>query len=199
MARPRQISDTEILEVARSCFIEQGPSVSTTVIADQLGISQAALFKRFGTKQELMLAALMPPERPAWIQAVERGPDERPVQQQLQEIARSIADFFDTLIPRIATIKASGLDMAKLLNCRYEVPPPLRGATALIAWLQALKDQGRIGPCDPTTTALMLIGALQGRAFLSHIMDASDPGLLTYHPDQLVENLWRGIAPEEEP
>ncbi len=197
MARPRQVSDETILEIARSCFIEQGPSVSTTVIADRLGISQAALFKRFGTKQELMFAALLPPEKPAWIQAVEQGPDDRDALLQLQEIAQLISDFFDTLIPRIATLKASGCDMRLLLHSRYEVPPPLRGVAALTSWLAALQAQGRIGPVDPPTTALMLFGALQGRAFLSHIMGAPDTGELARYPTQLVENLWRGIAPME--
>ena len=58
MVRPRLFSDAEILQVARRCFLEHGPAVSTTVIASEVGLSQAALFKRFGTKQNLMLLAL---------------------------------------------------------------------------------------------------------------------------------------------
>ena len=39
LGRPRQWTDREILEVARECFLNQGPSVSTVVIAERLGMS----------------------------------------------------------------------------------------------------------------------------------------------------------------
>ncbi|MEZ6127616.1 MAG: TetR/AcrR family transcriptional regulator [Planctomycetaceae bacterium] len=64
MARPRTISDDQILQTARDCFLEHGPSVATDVIAERLGVSSQALFKRFHSKHELMLAAIAP-ERPA--------------------------------------------------------------------------------------------------------------------------------------
>ncbi|HIK90782.1 MAG TPA: TetR/AcrR family transcriptional regulator, partial [Planctomycetes bacterium] len=60
MARPRTISDDQILQTARECFLQHGPSVATDVIADQLGVSPQALFKRFHSKQDLMLAAIAP-------------------------------------------------------------------------------------------------------------------------------------------
>ncbi len=53
MGRPRTVSDEVILEAARSVFLEHGPSASTQAIADRLSLSQAALFKRFGTKHVL--------------------------------------------------------------------------------------------------------------------------------------------------
>ena len=64
MGRPRTVSDDVILEAARAVFLEQGPGASTQSIADRLSVSQAALFKRFGTKRDLMIAALMPPVPP---------------------------------------------------------------------------------------------------------------------------------------
>ena len=61
--RPKKISDEDILEVARQCLMEQGSGVSTQFIADRLGVSQATLFKRFGTKLKLLQAALYLPIR----------------------------------------------------------------------------------------------------------------------------------------
>ena len=61
--RPRKISDEDILDVARECLLEQGVNVSTQVIAKRLGVSQATLFKRFGTKVKLLQMALWIPIR----------------------------------------------------------------------------------------------------------------------------------------
>ncbi len=63
MARPRNLTDTQILYEARACFLEHGAAVSTTVIAERLGISHGVLFQRFGTKDQLLRAALRFPTR----------------------------------------------------------------------------------------------------------------------------------------
>ena len=198
MARPRQVSDEEILLAARACFLTHGPGVSTTVIASQLGISQAALFKRFGTKRELMFSALLPPSRPQWIARVEQGPDERPIPEQLLEIANAVSSFFDDLIPRMATLKASGCDLQRAM-ARFDVPPPVRGIKALTAWFDTAQRQGRLGAIEPGSTAMMFLGSLQGRAFLSHVLGLTDPWDLDEYASHLVGNLWRGIAPVEDP
>ena len=51
--RPKKVSDEDILQTVRRCLVEQGGSVSTQFIADQVGVSQATLFKRFGSKQSV--------------------------------------------------------------------------------------------------------------------------------------------------
>ena len=64
MVRPRQFTDEQILASARKSLLEHGPGVSTAKIAKAVGMSQAALFKRFGSKEDLLIAALMPPHLP---------------------------------------------------------------------------------------------------------------------------------------
>jgi AcrR family transcriptional regulator len=46
--------------------MEHGYGVTGQVIADKVGLSQPALFKRFGTKQELFMQALSPPDSSSW-------------------------------------------------------------------------------------------------------------------------------------
>ena len=196
MARPRLVSDVEILDAARSCFIEQGPQVSTTVIAEQVGLSQAALFKRFGTKQQLMLAALRPPEVPSWIARVEQGPDDRPIDEQLREIAESISAFFVEMAPRLATLWASGCQVREIM-AEFEVPPPVRGMLALTRWFTLARNAGLVHSENPQVTALMMIGSLHGRAFMGTMLGAdAGPGLDQY-ASQLANTMWRGIAPRE--
>ncbi len=199
MARPRTVSDDAILSAARSVFLELGPSASTSVIAERVGLSQAGLFKRFPTKAELMVAALAPPPIPPFSEALEGGPDPaRPIQPQLREIARGVAGFFKEMVPCVMVLSSAGLPPQELLN-RFDVPPPLVAKIALVAWIERAMDEGRVrrGDADPLVSALM--GALHMRSFLCHISDnpMSGPELDAY-ADSVVDNLWNGLAPAEE-
>lgn len=196
MARPRQISDEDILAVARDCFLEHGPGVSTTVVAEKLGVSQAALFKRFGTKVELMVASLRPPERPPWVAVVEGGPDERPIPEQLLNISQGIVGFSGELLPCFSVLRASGVDLDRLLTS-YDLPPPVLGQRALRAWLERAAKKGRIRKTDAGNTALAWMGGLHILPFMSHIAQAEFPLDETeVYLRQLVDLLWRALAPE---
>lgn len=194
MGRPRQVSDEDILAIARRCFLEQGPSVSTVTIAEQVGLSQAALFKRFGTKQDLMFQALLPPALPDWIAAVERGVDERPLEVQLRDLAGQMMDFFNDYIPRISTLKAANVDVGEVFK-RYEVPPPMRARAGFIRWLREAEERGLIRPIDHASMAEALIGGLQGHVFLSHIIGrATDDDAFL---ESWLDLVLRGLLPGE--
>ncbi len=195
MARPRQVSDADILAGARRCFLEHGPSVSTTAIASAVGLSQAALFKRFGTKDDLMNAALLPPELPDWVRHVEAGVDERPITEQLLDIATRTSAFFTEVTPCLMTLKASGADMRALMS-RYDIPPPVRGHLVLTAWFAQALASDRIGACDPPSVAYMFLGSLHGRAFLNHV-GGIDSRPASSFLEEIVSTLWMGLAPAE--
>jgi len=58
MGRPRLVADVAILAAAREVFLSRGAAATTQDVAAKAGLSQAAIFKRFSTKQELFLAAM---------------------------------------------------------------------------------------------------------------------------------------------
>jgi AcrR family transcriptional regulator len=61
VARPRGDTRTEILEVARELFSEQGyEATSLREIAERLGITKAALYYHFKSKDEILRALLAP-------------------------------------------------------------------------------------------------------------------------------------------
>src|SRR5215813_13882337 len=64
MGRKKTISDVEVLEIARHIFRQHGHTATTRQIAEAAGISEAILYQRFGSKDELFFAAMHP-----------RGPD----------------------------------------------------------------------------------------------------------------------------
>jgi AcrR family transcriptional regulator len=61
MGRHQVIKDEDLLKVARRVFQEKGHAATTRDVAEAAGISQAALYQRFRTKDELVLAAMLPP------------------------------------------------------------------------------------------------------------------------------------------
>lgn len=169
MARPRQVSDAEIITHARDCFLEKGPGVSTTVIAERVGLSQAALFKRFGTKRQLLEAALLPPEHPPFMEILARGPTEAPLVEQLVEIGVPIAAFFTKTIPCVTTLMAAGIRKEELF-AKFEIPPPIRTHLATVAWFQQALAAGLLkSHVCPVDAATAFLGTLHVRAFMQHV------------------------------
>ena len=104
MARPRQITDEEILRTARECTLERGPQVSLDVVAERLGVTPPALLKRFGSRRALLLAALRPSDNPEWIQELSAGPDDRPLAAQLEEMLGRILDLMVREVPCLVAL-----------------------------------------------------------------------------------------------
>jgi AcrR family transcriptional regulator len=195
VARPRQVTDEAILTAARACFLAHGPSVSTTVIAKKVGLSQAALFKRFGTKDDLMIASLAPPAEPAWMKTVSSLPQEGDLRTQLITLGAELGGFLGRFVPCFAVIRAAGIDPKRLLE-QFEMPPPVLGKNRIAAFLGAAMDAGRIRACDPDAVATAFMGAFQFRAFMAHLQglppsNAADPA----YAAEVVDALLLGLKP----
>jgi len=198
MARPRTVSDEEMLSAARAVFLEHGGGASTKAIAERLGVSQAALFKRFGTKKDLMIAALAPPAVPPFVPILEGGPDpDRPMDEQLGELARVMASFFTEMVPCVMVLNTSGMDPRAILEA-HDVPPPVRAQRAVAAWVRQAIDLGLARDCDPDAVAFAVLGVLHLRAFFSTLTrQPPTEAELTAHVERAIDVLWRGIAPQE--
>jgi AcrR family transcriptional regulator len=195
MGRPRTITDESIVETAREVFLEQGPGASTAAIAERMGISQASLFKRFGTKEELQLAALHPPE-PLWQARLAAGPDARPIREQIHEVALDIAAFMEEMIPRITMLRAAGIDVEQLMRSRHSLPPPLKNYQLLVAWFESAMAQGRVRPGIAEIYAITLVGSINATAFFEHL--AGQPLVATGREkfvSDFMEMFWRSLDP----
>lgn len=193
MARPRTISDDQILQTARECFLEHGPSVPTDVIAEQLGVSPQALFKRFHSKQDLMLAAIAPSGKAPWIPLVEAGPDDRLLDEQLSEILKELAEFFVDISRRMSVLRWSGIDPKDLL-ARYDEAPPLVDIRVLSEWLQRAADRGLIRSIDFKATAMLMLTSMHGPAMLTDMLGKHPTGhsrreYVSYMVDVLLQGL----------
>ena len=98
MGRHKTISDEEVLRIARDLFRARGHTATTRDIAEAAGISEAILYQRFGSKDQLFFAAMRP-----------TGPDvemllgpEEPAEdalQYLREVVVRVAEHFAQIIP----------------------------------------------------------------------------------------------------
>ena len=201
MARPRTISDDDILQTARDCFFEHGPSVATDVIAERLGVSPQALFKRFNNKHDLMIAAVAPSGGAPWIPLVEAGPDDRPLPQQLGEILHELAEFFVDISRRMSVLRWSGMDPKKLL-ARYEEAPPLTDIRVLSGWLERAAGLGMIREVDFRAAAMMMLTSMHGPAMLTDMLGHHPTGhtreeYVAHMVDMLLQGMVPRTAPQE--
>src|SRR5690606_13147635 len=90
------------------CFLEHGPHASCERIAEDLGVSSAALFKRFGTKENLQRVALTPVP-PPWLEDLAAGPlPDLPLRGQLLDLGGRFLFFFREMLPCVFALRAAG-------------------------------------------------------------------------------------------
>lgn len=194
--RPQTVTDEQILKIARKVFLENGPQASVEVIAKKLGLSQPALFKRFGTKRNLIIQAMQMPKNIAWFRTVEDGPDDRPFNDQLKEITENISRFLKTIQPVIQFISMTDISPIELMP-KGEMPPPLKGLHKLTNWLEQCHKKGLIRKTDFQQAAMGIMGSIQFNAFaqafaksLNIPIDILDKEKNT---DKMIDLFWNGL------
>jgi AcrR family transcriptional regulator len=193
MARPRLITNEQILTTMRSCVLEHGAQVSLDVVAQQLWVTSPALLKRFGSRQALLIEALRPPEDPAFIARFLEGPDERPLRAQLTERFDEVWAFFEEIIPCITALRESGIEHSKIFDGKNK--NPLRALQAIARWLEQAHARGLADVPSPDSVATAILGALQTRAFTAHVANIKFSARSTRgYLDDLVELFCRALA-----
>ncbi len=172
MTRPRQVTSEAILEAARVCAVERGPKVSLEVIAERVGVTPPALLKRFGSREAMMIAALRTAEEPTWVKGLAAGPDDRPLENQLEGLFSRILDFFSSEAARMSTLCESRIPISRIFNAERP-PPPVQHTWALASWLDRARAKGLVRREDFEMAALGMLGALHARAFLKHFFQRS--------------------------
>ncbi len=193
MARPATITNESILEVAREIFLTKGYAASTVEIAQQLGISEASIFKRFITKEKLFFAAMGIPEKPSWIDTLESLVGKGDLQKNLINLSLEMIEFHRQMVPRMVLLRSTGVISTELFK-KLGSPPPVRDLKALTAFFDQEVQLGRLNSGDSETRARILLGALMNYVFLEQmgVSGQIDPQTFV---ERLVETLWHGIAP----
>jgi AcrR family transcriptional regulator len=193
MARPRRVSDDDILHAVRRAVVEVGPHVSLDVVAERLGVTAPALFRRFRSRHDLLIAALRPDAEPPFLAHIEAGPDDRPVEVQLVDLFTRIGSVLAEMLPCVSALRESGIALGEVWR---EDPPPLRTVRALAGWLERARARRLVAVADPAATATAMLGALQAPIFLRHLAKQFGSYDASVFARALAELLLRGVAPE---
>lgn len=195
MPRPRSIDDEEILEAARETFFEHGIQATTAQIAERAGISEGTIFRRFGTKHDLFLAAMDLEDPPEWVDRLEAFDGHRELRAFLSSLGGDIVDFYLEMIPKWNMID-SNIDPGEMLDDPEEAPP-VKVLRQLMEFFETQREAGRLGPCDPEVVARMYVGSLFQYAFAETAGVNEVMGLdRELYLEGVVDQLFDGIAPD---
>ncbi len=199
MPRPRLVSDDEIRHAVRKGVLEQGPQVSLELIAERLGVTTPALFKRFGSRNALLLSALALPERPRFIELLEQGPDaERPFETQLHEIIEAHMQFLQECWPCMAALRESGIPQEQLKKMMGKAPL-IRAVQLFASWLDRAKKLGLAEIPNSEHVAMTVFGAGHMPIMMQHmskLMGGAPPRLDGY-TRYLARLISKGLAPSK--
>ncbi len=200
MGRPPKITNEEILAAARQVFLAQGSNASTLAIAEKAGISEAAIFKRFTTKQALFLAAMGITEVREWVNVLSNYTPTAAIKAELIEICGQMLDFYLEVMPRVFMM----MTQSNSPHPPVVPPPPVRDTQLLAGYLDRAIIEGHLKPCDAITVAHLIVGAMThfvvtqniaGKWPIASSLPTSQPIEPTTFIHNLIETLWIGIAP----
>ncbi len=200
MARPPKITNEAILTAARQVFLAQGVGASTVEIAAIAGISEASIFKRFGTKQALFVAA-MGAETPKWVKSLPLQVPTTAIRAELTDISTEMLDFYQLVLPRVMMM----MSQHNMPHPPIMPPPPIRDTYLLAGFIDRAIMAKHLRPCDAITIANIIVGSIVNYVILNNVpknlpVPLPFPTPTTISPDRfihhLIETLWHGIAPE---
>ncbi|MGW0960629.1 TetR/AcrR family transcriptional regulator [Streptomyces gelaticus] len=191
-----------IIDAAHQLMLTIGLARATTKeIARAAGCSEAALYKHFASKEELFVVVLkerLPRLNPLLKRLVASpGAGERTVEQNLTEIARQAALFYEQSFPIAASLYAEPRLKERHNEAMRELGTgphmPIRG---LDAYLRSEQAAGRVrADADTYAAASLLLGACAQRAFAYEAAaDGSPPQPLDEFAASLARTLMRGVA-----
>ncbi|MGW2471878.1 TetR/AcrR family transcriptional regulator [Streptomyces sp. NPDC001665] len=184
-----------LVDAAHELMLTKGLARTTTKeIAKAAGCSEAALYKNFVSKEELFVVVLK--ERLPKIDLRELiadpGAGKRSVEENLTDIARQAALFYEQSFPIAASLYAEPRLKERHDAAMRELGTgphlPIRGVDT---YLRAERTAGRVRPdADTYAAAALLLGACAQRAFA---YDATDDGEPPQPLDEFAASLARTL------
>lgn len=190
MSRPQRVTDDQIRTAARHAFLDGGSAATLATISSQLGITQAALLHRTGTKEALLVDALCP-GRPPSLDALQAGPDlTRALLPQLLDLLRPFGPFLQEVAPSLLVLRQAGIPWERVMPPGE--PPPVLLRRLLARYLERARSL-LARPIDAAAISEALFGALEARAFNRFLGgDSFAPG----HDDDTLRALLAALFPE---
>lgn len=192
MGRHKTISDDRVLQIARELFAARGHGVTTRQVAQAAGISEAILYQRFGSKDDLFFAAMRPrgPDIDALLGPVEPDGDAR---SYLRTVIVRIARYFEQVIPlALRVMTHPSFDRGALVRAQPTGAALLREALTLR--LRSLLRRQRIASGSERAVARLVVSLAHDWA-LAGVLSPAAPSPPDARLVELVDVVWDGIRP----
>lgn len=178
MGRTKIVGDEEVLEAARRVFIRDGHAATTRDVAREAGISQAVLYQRFKTKDDLFFAAMAPPQPDlSFMLGSLADAEYEGAEEHLGAIAHRLHQHLAIAAPsllHLATHPSFGLSAIGRAHDRIGSDTLGRALTERIRTFQAME---MIGPdVNAEALASALIAAVHGLALHEVVAGGAAPG-----------------------
>ncbi|MFE9327388.1 TetR/AcrR family transcriptional regulator [Nocardia sp. NPDC052278] len=190
----------QILDAAAEIMRNRGVVEATTKeIAKAAGYSEAALYKHFSDKEDLILNVLR--HRMPGPAAPLPEPGSATIEANLAALARAALTFYHQSLPLLGGLLAQPKRMAAHRDSmRRHGAGPGHAIAGIAAYLSAEQQLGRLGPeADVETAAALLDGTCFHQAFLRFYEEGPDA---TAAPDEFADSLaWtlvRGLGSSDE-
>jgi AcrR family transcriptional regulator len=195
MGRHKTVSDDDVIQIAREVFRAHGHTATTRQIADAIGISEAILYQRFGSKDELFFKAMH-----AAGPDIERllGPNEPPgdAQTYIRSVTSALAKHFLEVIPLGLRVMTHPSFDPKVI-ARFQPAGPASLQQGLADRLKSLSKRGLIEVRSELTTARLLASLAHDWALRT--VFAHGTGSHRHHDlDEMVDVLWEGLKPDKD-
>ncbi|MFE6903091.1 TetR/AcrR family transcriptional regulator [Streptomyces sp. NPDC057717] len=189
-----------IVDAAHELMLSIGLARATTKeIAKAADCSEAALYKYFANKEALFVTVLGErlPKLGPLLSELSKEPGAKSVEENLTEIAREAALFYEQTFPMAASLYAEPQLKRRHEEALREMGTgPHRPIQGLDAYLRSEQDAGRVSrDADTYAAASLLLGACAQRAFAYDMApDRKPPQPLDEFAAGLARTLLTGIA-----
>ena len=195
MGRRKLMEDDALLAKAREIFVREGINVSSRRIASLIGISNSVLFQRFGSKLELLFAAMAPPA-PDMSSLRQGNSRRRDASAHLEQIAQALLGYFRELVPVLLPLATHPSFDYEAFRKRHPDSPLEKLMTELTTILDEKRRNGEIDCPDSGTVVLNLVAVAYSLAMFERI-GAHDGAFAPRTVRDLARLLWQGIAPAD--
>jgi AcrR family transcriptional regulator len=192
MGRYKTISDHEVLATARDLFRTRGHNATTRQIAEAAGISEAILYQRFGSKNELFFKAMhaIGPDIEKLLGPREPSGDAR---AYLHGVVIRLGRYFSEVIPlALRVMTHPSFDPGSLARAQPNAAAVLR--EALTDRLSFLARQRRMTKGAEAVTARLLVSLAHDWA-LGTVLSAARSAHREAELKKMVDVVWEGLRP----
>jgi AcrR family transcriptional regulator len=193
MGRQKTITDDEVLRDARDIFRERGHTATTREIAQAAGISEAVLYQRFSSKDELFFAAMRPqgPDIERLLGPKDPRDDAR---AYLRKVVVRLGEYIADVIPlALRVMMHPSFDPKSIARAQPQASAVLR--EALAERLASLVRRRQIITASEAVTARLLVSLAHDWAIgRVHALSPSGDHVLK----EMVDVLWEGLRVRED-